>query len=95
MPSRFTSGAYAPELVKTMSDAFERAWGDFAPRPQNEQLAKWLMASAIIETLEAGKPEPDDLVRCATVALIKAIKIDPKLLNAAPATASQKVSAVD
>jgi hypothetical protein len=44
MPSRFTSGAYEPELVNEMSDAFECAWSDFAPRPKNERLAKWLMA---------------------------------------------------
>jgi hypothetical protein len=83
MPSRFTSGAYDPELVKEMSQAFDRAWGDFAPRPKNEELARSLMASAIIETVEAGKRDQDDLARGATLALMKAIKINPKLLNTA------------
>lgn len=82
MPSRFTSGAYGPELVKIMSEAFERAWDDFAPRPKNEALARSLMASAIIEAVEAGDQELDSLVRKATVTLIKAIKVDPDLLNA-------------
>jgi hypothetical protein len=84
MPSRFTSGAYEPELVSEMSRAFERAWGDFAPRPKNEEFARQLMASAIIETVEAGKRDQDDLARGATLALIKAIKINPDLLNKAP-----------
>jgi molybdopterin-guanine dinucleotide biosynthesis protein A len=85
MPSRFTSGAYGPELVKTMSAAFDRAWDDFAPRPKNEALARSLMASAVIEAVEAGDRDHDSLVRKATVTLIKAIKIDPDLLNGADA----------
>lgn len=85
MPSRFTSGAYEPERVKVMSDAFERAWGDFAPRPKNENLARSLMASAIVEAVEAGDLDHASLVRKATVTLIKAIKIDPKLLDGAGA----------
>jgi hypothetical protein len=67
-----------------MSDAFERAWADFAPRPRNERLAKSLMASAIVETVEAGGREPDDLVRSATQVLTEAIKIDPEFLCAVP-----------
>jgi hypothetical protein len=82
MLSHPTSSAYEPELVKTMSDAFERAWGDFAPRPRNERLAKSLMAGAIVETVEAGNRKPDDLVRSATLALIEAIKIDSEFLCA-------------
>ena len=86
MPSRFASGVYGPELVKIMSDALDRAWRDFEPRPKNEVLAKSLMASAIIEAVEAGDSGEEALVRRATVTLIKAVKIDPELLNAvAPA----------
>ena len=69
MPSRFTSGAYEPELVNEMSDAFECAWSDFAPRPKDERLAKWLMATAIIEAVERGTRGHENLVRRATVAL--------------------------
>ena len=81
MPSRFTSSAYSPELVKVMSDAFDRAWDDFAPRPKNATLARSLMASAIVEAVEAGDRDHASLIRKATVTLIKAIKIDPELLN--------------
>jgi hypothetical protein len=83
VPSRFASGAYGPELVKAMSDALDRAWDDFAPRPKNETLARSLMASAVIEAVEAGDRDHASLVRKATVTLIKAIKIDPDLLNGA------------
>jgi hypothetical protein len=77
------SGAYGPEAVKVMSEAFDRAWVDFAPRPKNEGLARSLMASAVIEAVEAGDRDQASLVRKATVTLIKAIKIDPDLLNLA------------
>lgn len=83
MPSRFTSGAYGPELVKVMTSALDRAWDDFEPRPKNLSLARSLMASAIIEAVEAGDRDEQSLVRKATVTLIKAIKVDPELLNAA------------
>ncbi len=82
MPSRFASGVYGPELVQLMSGALDRAWRDFAPLPKNENLAKSLMASAIIEAIEAGEREEATLVRKATVTLIKAVKVDPELLNA-------------
>jgi hypothetical protein len=90
MPSRFTSGSYEPELIKEMSDAFERAWADFAPRPKNERLAKRLMATAIVESVELGTRDHETLVRRATVALMTAIKADPKLLDAADARRLQK-----
>jgi hypothetical protein len=83
MPSRFTSGAYEPELVKEMSDAFERAWSDFAPRPKDERLAKWLMATAIVEAVELGTRGHEELVRRATVALMTAVKVDPEALDGA------------
>jgi hypothetical protein len=79
------SGAYGPEVVKAMSDAFDHAWGDFAPRPKNEALARSLMASAIIEAVESGDQDHASLIRKATVTLIKAIKIDPDLLDGAGA----------
>ena len=89
MPSRFTSGAYDPELVKIMSQALDRAWGDFEPRPKNQDLARSLMASAIIEAIEAGEHEEDALLRKATVTLMKAIKVDPDLLNARAPSAGE------
>ena len=43
------------------------------------------MASAVVEAVEAGDRDVASLVRKATVTLIKAIKIDPDLLNEANA----------
>jgi len=84
MPERFNSGAYDPELIKLMSAAVNAAWDAFEPRPRNEPLAKSLMASAVIENVEAGVNDRETLVRRATIALIAAIKIDPAELNIHP-----------
>jgi hypothetical protein len=81
MPERFLSGAYDPELTVLMGAALDSAWSDFAPRPKNEVLARSLMASAIIEAVEAGERNKAALVRKATVALMAAVKVDPKLLE--------------
>jgi hypothetical protein len=69
MPSHFASASFQPGPVKTMGDAFERAWGDFERRPKNKGLARSLMASAITEAIEAGNRDCDVLVRKATVTL--------------------------
>jgi hypothetical protein len=90
MPERFHSGAYDPELTVLMGAALDSAWSDFAPRPKNEVLARSLMASAIIEAVEAGERNRNTLVRKATVALMAAVKVDPKLLERpVPAEAPQ------
>jgi hypothetical protein len=83
MPARFYSGAYGPELVETMSRAFDSAWIDFAPQPANKDLARALMATAIIEAVDLGTRDHDNLVRRATVALMTAIKADPEALGRA------------
>jgi hypothetical protein len=81
MPERFASDAYDPEMTKLMGEALERAWSDFQPRPKNERLARSLMATAIIEAVEAGDADKNALVRAATVGLMTAIKADPNALN--------------
>jgi len=84
MPTRFYSGVYEPEMVETMGRAFDSAWADFAPQPANKDLARSLMATAIIDAVELGARDHDNLVRRATVALMIAIKADPKALGRAP-----------
>jgi hypothetical protein len=83
MPTRFYSGVYEPEMVETMGRAFDSAWSDFAPQPANKDLARSLMATAIIDAVELGARDHDNLVRRATVALMIAIKADPKALGQA------------
>jgi hypothetical protein len=87
MPTRFYSGVYEPELVVTMGRAFDSAWADFAPQPANKDLARSLMATAIIDAVEVGTRDHENLVRRATLALMIAIKADPEALGrAAPGT---------
>jgi hypothetical protein len=77
MPSRFTSGVYDPDLVKAMGEALDSAWAKFEPPPGNLELARGLMASAIIEAVEAGERAPHALAEKAERALRAAIKEDP------------------
>jgi hypothetical protein len=79
----FTFGAYGAAIVNLMDSAMDKAWADFEPLPKNRGLARSLMASAIIEAVEAGKRDHDVLVRKATVTLIAAIKVDPEALSRA------------
>jgi hypothetical protein len=90
MPSRFHSGAYDPELVKMMGDALDSAWARFNSPPKNDELAKGLMASAIIEAVEAGERLPEPLADRAERALRAAIKEDAKALGARPSRARAK-----
>lgn len=77
-----SAGIYYPEMLRVMGDALDAAWREFKPTPKNEDLARLVMASAIIEGIEAGKRDHDVLVRKATVTLMAAIKIDPEALRA-------------
>ena len=81
MPARFTSGAYDPEVAKMMGDALDQAWAEFEPKPRNSELARSLMATAIIERFEGGEGDFEGLVRGATIALMSAIKADPDRLR--------------
>jgi len=82
MPSRFTSGAYEPEIVTLMGEAFELAWKDARwTRPPNPTLAKELLASAIIAGVEAGVCEPKALGKAATKALRKVANDNPTALD--------------
>jgi hypothetical protein len=78
----FTSGAYGAAIVDLMGAAMDKAWADFEPLPKNRVLARSLMASAIMEGIEAGKRDHEVLVRKATVTLMAAIKVDPEALRA-------------
>jgi len=73
MPSRFTSGAYDPELVKVMGASLEAAWAKFDPPPKDRDLARLHLASTIIEAVEAGVREPETLVQNAGDSLTAAM----------------------
>jgi hypothetical protein len=90
MFSHVTSGVYYPEILKEMGDAFDTAWKKFKPAPKNTELARSLIASAIIEAVEAGESEPATFVGKATRALRAAIKEDPEALNAVAARRTRR-----
>jgi hypothetical protein len=90
MFSHLTSGVYDPEILKEMGDAFDTAWKKFKPVPKNAALARTVMASGIIEAVEAGESEPATFVDRATRALRAAIKEDPEALNAVAARRTRR-----
>jgi hypothetical protein len=74
MPSRFTSGVYDPELIKLMSDALEAAWSTYDPTPKNADLARQIMATAIIESVDADERSSQVLVASAVRGLDAAME---------------------
>jgi hypothetical protein len=73
MPSRFTSGVYDPKLVKLMSDAVDAACLDYEGLPRNLDLARQIMATGIIEAVDANERSPKALVAAAKRALDEAM----------------------
>ena len=74
MASRFNSGLYEPELVKIMGQALDDAWATFNPPPRNTDLARQMLATAIIDAVDAGSCEPTALTRQAIKALKAALR---------------------
>jgi hypothetical protein len=72
MPARFESGIYSPEAAKLMRDALDEAWEQIRIAPKEVELARLMLASTIIDLVEAGV---DDCNRLAAQAI--------KSLNAA------------
>jgi hypothetical protein len=68
MPARFRSGEYAPELVRLMIDALDSAWEQAPGPPQDAELGRLIMASAIIEQVDLGVRVHEELVCKATAA---------------------------
>jgi hypothetical protein len=67
------SGVYDPEVVGLMGAALDAAWARFSPRPKDVDLARLLMASAILERVDAGVSTMDSLVEAASRALHAAL----------------------
>jgi hypothetical protein len=66
-------GVYDPELVALMSAALEAAWERFLPRPKDGDLARLLMASAILEKVDSGVHAEGALIESASRALLAAV----------------------
>jgi hypothetical protein len=70
MPPRY--GEYGPELLKLMSEALDTAWAHVRLTPRDAELARLIMAGAIIEQVDAGVRAHDRLVAYATSVLTAA-----------------------
>jgi hypothetical protein len=74
MPSRFTSGVYDPALVNLMSAALEAAWSKYDRLPSNADLARQIMATAIIAAVDVNQRSSELLVAAAIRALDEAVQ---------------------
>jgi hypothetical protein len=69
MPERFDSDVYPPEVAKLMKEAFEAAWPKAAMIGRNRELTRQLLASAIIDQVNAGVQDQDRIVAGAIAAM--------------------------
>lgn len=75
MPEQFEAPTYGPELARLMRDAFDEAWLKFADDVRDAHEARNLLASAIIDGVDAGVRDRDDLAARAVATLATAINI--------------------
>jgi hypothetical protein len=68
LPERFDSNVYPPEIAKLMKEAFDAAWLKVTLIAKNRQLTRQLLASAIIDQVDAGARNPGDIAAVAVLA---------------------------
>ena len=69
MPNRFESQAYNPEATRLMKSAFEEAWLKIKIVEQDADLTRQLLASAIIDQVNAGVQDRDKIVAAVVATL--------------------------
>jgi hypothetical protein len=69
MPERFDSQAYRPEITKLMKEAFEEACSKIKQDEKDAELTRKLVASAILDQVNAGVHERDRIVAGAVATL--------------------------
>jgi hypothetical protein len=62
MPSRFESGVYPPDVASLMREALNGAWERVQAASKDAELTRLLLASAIIDLVEAGVSNCDQMV---------------------------------
>jgi hypothetical protein len=72
---RFAQGEYGPELVRLMTEALESAWRQAPTLVEDVELGRLVMASAIIEQVDLGVRNHDELVSIAGKALAAALRV--------------------
>jgi hypothetical protein len=69
MPQRFESNIFSPEANKLMQGAFEAAWAKARLAGDNREATRQLLASAIIDQVNAGVRDLDQIASVALAAL--------------------------
>lgn len=69
MPERFESASYSPERTKIMKCAFDDAWRQTELIEQDFELTRKLLASAIIDQVDAGLQDSGRIVAGALATL--------------------------
>jgi hypothetical protein len=69
MPERFNSNVYNPLTAALMKNAFEIAWLKCRPSRVDEAMTRTLLASAIIDQVDAGEITRDRIVAGALATL--------------------------
>jgi hypothetical protein len=69
IPDRFDSGIYVPQTSALMKGALDSAWTQVQPDSRDAELVRLLLASAIIDLVDAGVIDHGTLVEGALKAL--------------------------
>jgi hypothetical protein len=75
MPERFE--VYSHETTKLMKAAFEEAWEKLKAREDDPELSRKLLASAIIDQVNAGIQDRETIVAAAIATLAVARNVSP------------------
>jgi len=69
------NGGYGPELIKLMTQALDSAWRKSSGVSKDVELARLVMANAIIDEVDAGVRAHEALVASARNALMTALSV--------------------
>jgi hypothetical protein len=75
MPERFEADVFSPGANKLMKEALETAWQKARLIEYDEPLTRQLLASAIIDQVNAGAYDQEQIVTAALAALAVARNI--------------------
>jgi hypothetical protein len=75
MPQRFEANIFSPGAAKLMQEAFEAAWQKQPSIDGNRELTRQLLASAIIDQVNAGAQDRDQIAAAALATLAVAKNI--------------------
>jgi hypothetical protein len=75
MPERFEANTFSPDETKLMKEAFAVAWPKAQFIAQEESLTRQLLASAIIDMVNVGSIDRDQIAIAAVAAVEAAARI--------------------